>query len=54
MRNLDGSAWLKDPRLEVIETDKKDRVNAFTLHLSQSAPNEDEEEQQGGASGEAS
>lgn len=50
MRNLDASPWLKDPRLEVIETDKTDRVNAFTLHLAQSAPDEEGE----GSSGEAS
>lgn len=52
MRNLDASPWLKNPRLEVIETDKTDRVNAFTLHLAQSSPNEDEEGE--GAGGEAS
>ncbi|MDX1609146.1 MAG: PilN domain-containing protein [Halofilum sp. (in: g-proteobacteria)] len=52
MRNLDASPWLKDPRLEVIQTDKADRVNAFTLHLAQSSPNEDEEAESAG--GEAS
>jgi len=41
MRNLDASKWLKQPRLEVIETDKNDRVNSFTLHLAQTTPNED-------------
>lgn len=53
MRNLGASDWMKDPRLEVIETDKSDRVNAFTLHLSQSAPEgneEGEEASSGGAS----
>jgi len=42
MRNLGASDWMKEPRLEVIETDKADRVNAFTLHLTQSAPDEAE------------
>jgi len=41
MRNLGASAWLKSPRLEVIETDRNDRVNAFTLHLVQTAPEQD-------------
>lgn len=52
MRNLSASPWLKEPRLEVIETDKADRVNAFKLHLSQSAPGEEETEDSaaGGAS----
>lgn len=51
MRNLSASDWLKEPRLEVIETDKQDRVNAFTLHLTQSAP---DDEEQNGNGGEAS
>ena len=51
---LDASDWMKNPELEVIETDKEDRVNAFTLHLSQSAPDEDNGEGQEGASGGAS
>jgi len=54
MRNLDASPWLKDPRLEVIETDKTDRVNAFTLHLAQSAPGEGKDDEEQVASGEAS
>ena len=54
MRNLDASPWLKNPRLEVIETDKTDRVNAFTLHLAQSAPDEDKEDGEASTSGEAS
>ena len=44
MRNLDASPWLRDPELEVIETDKADRVNAFTLHLSQSTPDDEAED----------
>jgi len=53
MRNLGASDWMKDPRLEVIETDKADRVNAFTLHLTQSAPDE-KDEGEDGSSGETS
>lgn len=45
MRNLDASPWLKEPRLEVIETDKTDRVNAFTLHLAQSTPDEENDDE---------
>lgn len=41
MRNLGGSAWLKDPRLEVISTNEKEQVNSFTLHLVQTAPDDD-------------
>jgi len=41
MRNLDASDWLQNPRLEVIETDRQDRVNAFTLHLAQTTPDDD-------------
>lgn len=44
MRNLDASDWLQRPRLEVIETDQRDRVNAFTLHLAQTTPAADEED----------
>jgi type IV pilus assembly protein PilN len=44
MRNLDASEWLLRPRLEVIETDQRDRVNAFTLHLAQTTPDADDEE----------
>jgi len=40
MRNLDASKWLKQPTLEVIQTDKNDRVSSFTLHLAQTAPDE--------------
>lgn len=43
MRNLNASPWLQNPRLEVIQTDGSDRVNAFTLHLAQTTPNEGEQ-----------
>jgi len=51
MRNLGASDWMKEPRLEVIETDKADRVNAFTLHLTQSAPSDGEEDGEASAGG---
>jgi Tfp pilus assembly protein PilN len=35
MRNLDASAWLKNPTLEVIEADKNDRIAKFKLRLQQ-------------------
>lgn len=47
MRNLDSSDWLQRPELEVIETDRQDRVNSFTLHLAQTTPDADEEEEDG-------
>lgn len=45
MRNLDDSEWLQRPRLEVIEIDREDRVNAFTLHLAQTTPDANDEEE---------
>lgn len=45
MRNLDASDWLQQPQLEVIETDRQDRVNAFTLHLAQTTPGADDDEE---------
>jgi type IV pilus assembly protein PilN len=47
MRNLGASPWLKSPRLEVIETDRNDRVNSFTLHLAQTTPGADGQQQAG-------
>ncbi len=38
MRNLSASGWLTAPRLEVIETDKSERISYFKLHLQQTAP----------------
>lgn len=38
MRNLDASPWLQRPHLEVIQTDGNNRVNAFTLNLAQTTP----------------
>lgn len=46
MRNIDTSPWLADPRLEVIETNRKtrDKHSAFTLVIKQSQPEESEED----------
>lgn len=46
MRNIDGSAWLKDPRLGPIETRAEGRVrrSAFSLQAKQEAPGEPVEE----------
>lgn len=40
MRNLDESAWLADPKLEVIEANFKDRIrtSTFTLYVNQTVP----------------
>jgi type IV pilus assembly protein PilN len=35
MRNLEASAWLKNPTLEVIEADKGERIAKFALRLQQ-------------------
>lgn len=35
MRNLEASAWLKNPTLEVIEADKDNRIAKFKLRLQQ-------------------
>jgi type IV pilus assembly protein PilN len=35
MRNLEASAWLKNPTLEVIEADKEDRIAKFALRMQQ-------------------
>ncbi len=46
MRNLESSAWLKDPILNIIETrldtkDKKERQSKFTLQMKQSTERTD-------------
>jgi len=40
MRNLGASPWLKNPQLQVIQTDKNEQVSSFTLKLAQSAPDD--------------
>ncbi len=45
MRNIDNSDWMTKPRLEVIESTRKDgRGSKFTLVAQQSAPKADSEE----------
>ena len=50
MRNLQASAWLKDPNLTVIEiADKKvNRISTFTLTVKQTSPNATGGENDGG------
>lgn len=46
MRNLDGSDWLKDPNLTVIEIEdiKVNRISAFTLTVKQTSPDASDDE----------
>jgi len=46
MRNLDGSDWLKEPNLTIIEVEdiKVNRISAFTLTVKQTSPNANEDE----------
>lgn len=46
MERLDGSPWLRDPDLTVIEVRRQDglRVSDFTLSVQQSTPGSDEED----------
>ena len=50
MRNLQASAWLKDPNLTVIEIEDKtvNRVSTFTLTVKQTSPNATEGENDDG------
>jgi len=50
MRNLQASAWLKDPNLTVIEIEDKtvNRISTFTLTVKQTSPNATEEENDDG------
>jgi len=46
MRNLNGSDWLKDPNLDVIEIEDKTvtRISSFILSVKQTAPKATEED----------
>lgn len=46
MRNLDGSDWLTNPELDIIQADAEDtsRISQFTLRFDQVIPTQDEEE----------
>ena len=50
MRNIDGSLWIGNPKLNVIETKTADRrrIAEFTLLASQKATNSDEQGTTGG------
>lgn len=50
MRNLNGSEWLKDPNLDVIEIEDKKvtRISSFILSVKQTSPNAEEEGKIGG------
>ena len=51
MRNLQSSAWLKDPNLTIIEIEDKtvNRISTFTLTVKQTSPNATGEEGDEGA-----
>jgi type IV pilus assembly protein PilN len=50
MRNLQASAWMKDPNLTIIEIEDKTvtRISSFTLTVKQTSPNATEDEQDDG------
>jgi type IV pilus assembly protein PilN len=50
MRNLQASAWLKDPNLTVIEIEDKtvNRISTFSLTVKQTSPNESDEDKDDG------
>lgn len=49
MRSLDNSEWVKNPELDIIQVDKQDkaqqRINNFTLRLTQVVPSASTEEE---------
>jgi len=51
MENLDGSPWLTNPNLQIIEVQDKgnSRVSRFTMKVKETSPSE-EKDKQGGAS----
>jgi len=49
MRNIDASEWMTKPRLQVIETTRKDgRGSKFTLIAQQSSPTSDDDKEKAG------
>jgi type IV pilus assembly protein PilN len=52
MRNLQASAWMKDPNLTVIEIEDKtvNRISSFKLTVKQTSPNATDDEQGDGGS----
>ena len=51
MRNLQSSAWLKDPNLTIIEIEDKtvNRISTFALTVQQTSPNATDEDSDEGA-----
>jgi type IV pilus assembly protein PilN len=51
MRNLQSSAWLKDPNLTIIEIEDKtvNRISTFKLTVQQTSPNATDEDSDEGA-----
>ncbi len=47
MRRMDRSDYFKNPRLDVIETDKSDGISSFKLGLIQDRPNNEAESDDG-------
>lgn len=45
MRRMDRSDYFTKPKLEVIESDKQDRISTFRLSVIQERPNSDEEQE---------
>lgn len=52
MRNVEASTWLKNPRLDIVETKSQDgrRTSNFTLRVEQAGERVKDEDDQGGAS----
>jgi hypothetical protein len=46
MRNIEKSEWMKDPKLEIIQSSDESgrRIASFTLRVSQTAPKTGAEE----------
>lgn len=56
MKNLDDSPWLENPVLDVIETNEKDKVRTtrYTLRVTQTQPDQENQSQQNQSAGSAS
>jgi hypothetical protein len=49
MRNIDGSQWLRNPELEVVETAKSGAGSSFTLSADQVTTSSDDNAPRAGA-----
>ena len=47
MRRMDRSEYFSDPRLDVIESDRDDRISTFKLSVVQDVPNSEKESSDG-------